>query len=115
MRLSYSPRIIANQSESFCTMVCMVAYRRWALKVWLLLGLLVGAATAAPQAQAVDLTGVGASLPYPLYARWAAAYYERTGHRVNYQSIGSGGGQQQIIARTVDFGASDDPMPGEEL
>lgn len=66
-------------------------------------------------AQAVDLTGAGASFPYPAYAKWAARYNAETGHRVNYQSIGSGGGQQQIIAKTVDFGASDDPMQGEAL
>lgn len=66
-------------------------------------------------AQAADLTGAGASFPYPIYAKWAAQYEKATGNRVNYQSIGSGGGQQQIIARTVDFGASDDPMKPEEL
>ncbi len=60
---------------------------------------------------AIDLTGAGASLPYPVYAKWAARYHALTGHRVNFQSIGSGGGQQQIIAGTVDWGASDDPMP----
>ncbi|HEX7386859.1 MAG TPA: phosphate ABC transporter substrate-binding protein PstS [Castellaniella sp.] len=66
-------------------------------------------------AQAADLTGAGASFPYPIYAKWAAQYEKATGNRINYQSIGSGGGQQQIIARTVDFGASDDPMKPEEL
>lgn len=72
-------------------------------------------AAAGAAAQAVDLTGAGASFPYPIYAKWAARYHAITGHRVNYQSIGSGGGQQQIITGTVDFGASDDPMPGEDL
>lgn len=57
-----------------------------------------------------DITGAGASLPYPAYASIAAKYYQTTGNRVNYQSMGSGGGQQQIIANTVDFGATDDPM-----
>lgn len=66
-------------------------------------------------AQAVNITGAGASFPYPVYAKWAAAYHKETGKQVNYQSIGSGGGQQQIIAKTVDFGASDDPMKGEAL
>lgn len=66
-------------------------------------------------AHAVDLTGAGASFPYPLYAKWAAAYHKQTGERINYQSMGSGGGQQQIIAGTVDFGASDDPMSGAQL
>lgn len=66
-------------------------------------------------AQAVNVTGAGASFPYPIYAKWAAAYHKETGKQVNYQSIGSGGGQQQIIAKTVDFGASDDPMKGDAL
>src|SRR5699024_11626336 len=66
-------------------------------------------------AQSVEITGAGASLPYPIYAQWAAAYHEQTGQRVNYQSIGSGGGQQQIIAGTVAFGASDDQMPEQAL
>ncbi|WP_373100402.1 MULTISPECIES: phosphate ABC transporter substrate-binding protein PstS [Pasteurellaceae] len=61
-------------------------------------------------AQAQTITGAGASFPYPIYAKWAALYEKETGNKVNYQSIGSGGGQQQIIANTVDFGASDDPM-----
>src|SRR5690554_7216285 len=66
-------------------------------------------------AQAVNVTGAGASFPYPIYAKWAAAYHKETGKQVNYQSIGSGGGQQQIIAKTVDFGASDDPMKSDAL
>lgn len=70
---------------------------------------------AALTAQAVDITGAGASLPFPVYAKWAARYHNETGNRVNYQSIGSGGGQQQIIAKTVVFGASDDPMKLEDL
>lgn len=70
---------------------------------------------AALTTHAVDITGAGASLPYPVYAKWAAKYHSETGNRVNYQSIGSGGGQQQIIARTVVFGASDDPMKPEDL
>ncbi|MDN5843738.1 MAG: phosphate ABC transporter substrate-binding protein PstS [Alcaligenaceae bacterium] len=70
---------------------------------------------AAASVQAADITGAGASFPYPIYAKWSAQYHKETGNRVNYQSIGSGGGQQQIIAKTVDFGASDDPMKGEAL
>ena len=76
-------------------------------------GIAFGAATLA--AQAADITGAGASFPYPVYAKWAAKYQEVTGNRINYQSIGSGGGQQQIIAKTVDFGASDDPMKPADL
>ena len=76
-------------------------------------GIAFGAATLA--AQAADITGAGASFPYPIYAKWAAQYQQETGNRINYQSIGSGGGQQQIIAKTVDFGASDDPMKAADL
>jgi len=75
----------------------------------------VALSAAALTAHAIDITGAGASFPYPAYAKWAAKYNEETGHRINYQSIGSGGGQQQIIAKTVDFGASDDPMKAEAL
>lgn len=66
-------------------------------------------------ANAQTITGAGASFPYPIYAKWAGLYEKETGNKVNYQSIGSGGGQQQIIAKTIDFGASDDPMKGETL
>lgn len=66
-------------------------------------------------AVAMDITGAGASFPYPIYAKWAGSYHKLSGHRINFQSIGSGGGQQQIIAGTVDFGASDDPMSAAEL
>jgi len=72
------------------------------------------AATALP-VQATDITGAGASFPFPLYAAWAARYLEETGNRVNYQSIGSGGGVAQISKPTVDFGATDAPLTGEEL
>src|SRR5690606_554972 len=73
----------------------------------------LGAVTFA--AHATDITGAGASFPYPIYARWAADYKAETGNTVNYQSIGSGGGVKQITAKTVDFGATDDPTQGEEL
>lgn len=61
------------------------------------------------------LNGAGASFPYPVYSSWAYMYKNETGINVNYQSIGSGGGIKQIIAGTVDFGASDDPLPKAEL
>ena len=77
------------------------------------LSLALGAA--AFTAQAVDITGAGASFPYPVYAKWASDYKAASGNAVNYQSIGSGGGQQQIIAKTVDFGASDDPLKADAL
>jgi phosphate transport system substrate-binding protein len=66
-------------------------------------------------APAADITGAGATFPYPLYAKWAEAYRQRTGVGLNYQSIGSGGGIKQIRSKTVDFGASDAPLKREEL
>src|SRR4051812_28530080 len=66
-------------------------------------------------ALAADITGAGATFPYPLYAKWAEAYKQQTGIGLNYQSIGSGGGIKQIRSRTVDFGASDAPLKAEEL
>jgi phosphate transport system substrate-binding protein len=79
--------------------------------------LLAGAtiAIAATAAHAQDITGAGATFPAPIYAKWAEAYKAATGAQLNYQAIGSGGGVKQIQARTVDFGASDDPLSGEEL
>ena len=72
------------------------------------------AATALP-ALAVDISGAGATFPYPIYAKWADAYKKESGNGLNYQSIGSGGGIKQISARTVTFGASDMPLKPEEL
>ena len=66
-------------------------------------------------AVAADISGAGATFPYPIYAKWADAYKKETGNGLNYQSIGSGGGIKQIEASTVTFGASDKPLPGEEL
>ncbi len=67
------------------------------------------------QAHAVDITGAGATFPYPIYAKWADAYKKQVGVGMNYQSIGSGGGIAQIKAKTVDFGASDMPLKPEDL
>lgn len=64
---------------------------------------------------AADITGAGATFPYPIYAKWAEAYKAKTGVGLNYQSIGSGGGIKQIKAKTVDFGASDKPLEEAEL
>lgn len=75
----------------------------------------VAAAAFAAPAFAVDITGAGATFPYPIYAKWADAYKKATGSSMNYQSIGSGGGIKQITARTVDFGASDMPMKPADL
>jgi phosphate transport system substrate-binding protein len=79
---------------------------------------LVAAATfafGATHAMAVDITGAGATFPYPIYAKWAEAYKAKSGVAMNYQSIGSGGGIAQIKAKTVDFGASDMPLKPEDL
>src|SRR5207248_1898844 len=62
-----------------------------------------------------NITGAGASFPYSLYAKWAEMYQAKTGVKLNYQAIGSGGGIKQILAKTVDFGASDKPLSLEEL
>jgi len=66
-------------------------------------------------AQAQEITGAGASAPAPLYSKWASDYNKATGVKVNYQSIGSGGGIKQIDSKTVDFGASDAPQTDEAL
>ena len=76
--------------------------------------LLALAAFAAPLF-AQDLTGAGATFPYPIYSKWFADYAARTGVQINYQSIGSGGGIRQFTERTVDFGASDAPMSNDEI
>jgi len=82
------------------------------LKIIAVAGLL--AATVLP-ATAGDISGAGATFPYPVYAKWADAYKKETGVGLNYQSIGSGGGIKQIEARTVTFGATDAPLKGEDL
>src|SRR5580700_4044309 len=66
-------------------------------------------------ASAVDISGAGATFPYPVYAKWADTYKKETGNGLNYQSIGSGGGIKQVKAKTVTFGASDMPLKPEEL
>ncbi|TNC08232.1 phosphate ABC transporter substrate-binding protein PstS [Methylobacterium terricola] len=79
--------------------------------------LAIGLATAqiATSAMALDITGAGATFPFPVYSKWAEAYRKETGNGLNYQSIGSGGGIKQIQAKTVDFGATDAPLKGETL
>ena len=79
------------------------------------LALSVMAASVSLSVQAAEITGAGASFPAPIYAKWADAYQKATSNRVNYQSIGSGGGIKQITAKTVDFGASDMPLKPEVL
>src|SRR5438128_7610760 len=66
-------------------------------------------------ARAAEINGAGATFPYPIYAKWAEAYAAKTGLKMNYQSIGSGGGIKQIAAKTVDFGASDMPLKAADL
>ena len=75
----------------------------------------VAAASVCCGALAADISGAGATFPYPVYAKWADAYKKQTGIGLNYQSIGSGGGIKQIKAKTVTFGASDMPLKPEEL
>jgi phosphate transport system substrate-binding protein len=86
------------------------------VKHWTVLAAAGFIATAAiVPATAADISGAGATFPYPIYAKWADAYKKQTGNGLNYQSIGSGGGIKQITARTVTFGASDMPLQPAEL
>jgi len=78
--------------------------------------MIAGAAIAvSAPALAADITGAGATFPYPIYAKWAEAYKAATGTGLNYQSIGSSGGIKQIRSKTVTFGATDAPVKGEDL
>lgn len=85
----------------------------WTRPVGGFLALLLATAPAVAGQQI--LTGAGATFPYPLYSNWFASYSRTTGVRINYQSIGSGGGIRQFIKRTVDFGATDGPMKDEQM
>ena len=78
-------------------------------------GLAISMAAASAAVLAADISGAGATFPYPIYAKWADSYKKETGNELNYQSIGSGGGIKQITARTVTFGASDVPLTAKEL
>ncbi|HWU84218.1 MAG TPA: phosphate ABC transporter substrate-binding protein PstS [Rhodocyclaceae bacterium] len=89
----------------------MFVTKKWAVR----LALTASAALCMTAAQAAEITGAGASFPAPIYAKWADAYNKATGNKINYQSIGSGGGIKQINAKTVDFGASDMPLTPEDL
>ncbi len=71
--------------------------------------------TVAVAAQSVNLTGAGATFPFPLYSKWSQVYEAEKSVKVNYQSIGSGGGIRQFISKTVDFGATDGPMTDEQI
>src|SRR3954462_12670032 len=72
-------------------------------------------AAASNGASDAQLTGAGATFPYPIYSKWFADYAAKTGVKINYQSIGSGGGIRQLSEQTVDFGASDSPMSDQEM
>jgi len=85
------------------------------MKSFLKKALVISAISLAPVAFAADMTGAGATFPYPIYAKWAEAYKAKTGSNLNYQSIGSSGGIKQIKAKTVDFGATDNPVKFEDL
>jgi phosphate transport system substrate-binding protein len=74
-----------------------------------------GVVAASTSAFAADITGAGATFPFPIYSKWADAYKKETGNGLNYQSIGSGGGIKQIQAKTVTFGATDMPLKVEQL
>ena len=80
-----------------------------------LVALALATATGVASAQSVSLTGAGATFPYPIYSKWFSDYAAQSGVRINYQSIGSGGGIRQLSEQTVDFGASDAPMSDAEL
>jgi phosphate transport system substrate-binding protein len=82
------------------------------MKSWLIAA---GLSASSVLSFAVDITGAGATFPFPVYSKWSEAYNEKTGVKLNYQSIGSSGGIKQIKAKTVDFGATDAPLKGDEL
>jgi phosphate transport system substrate-binding protein len=86
-----------------------VKFRSYAAAI----GLVVASCSLA--VSAAEITGAGATFPFPIYARWAEAYNKETNNRLNYQSIGSSGGIRQIRAKTVDFGATDAPLKAEDL
>jgi len=84
-------------------------------QVFVSIAVAAAASAFALSAQAADMTGAGATFPYPIYAKWAEMYKKASGNGLNYQSVGSGAGIKQIKARTVDFGASDMPLAADEL
>ncbi|EHK65502.1 phosphate ABC transporter substrate-binding protein PstS [Achromobacter arsenitoxydans] len=86
-----------------------VQAKRYAAGLGIFIALGMGAA------QAADITGAGSTFVYPILSKWSDTYNTKTGNKINYQSIGSGGGIAQIKAGTVDFGASDKPLPPKEL
>ena len=83
--------------------------------ILLSMAFVIAGSALAGETRAADISGAGATFPYPIYAKWADTYKKETNVGLNYQSIGSGGGIKQIIARTVTFGASDMPLKAEDL
>ena len=81
----------------------------------LALAALPAAAVLPAAGQGLTLNGAGATFPFPLYSKWSQVYAAEKGVQINYQSIGSGGGIRQFVAKTVDFGASDGPMTDEQI
>lgn len=93
----------------------MLKMLSWFAALALSAAVVLGAAGTTPAQQPVTLTGAGATFPFPLYSKWSQVYDAERGVRINYQSIGSGGGIRQFIAKTVDFGATDGPMTDEQI
>ncbi|AEH44545.1 phosphate ABC transporter, periplasmic phosphate-binding protein [Thermodesulfatator indicus DSM 15286] len=85
------------------------------MRKWLMVLMLFLFSVTGVHAAKLTLLGAGATFPYPLYSKWFNVYYKKTGIKVNYQAIGSGGGIRQLLARTVDFGATDAPMKDSDL
>ncbi len=105
--------VVANEpTDSKESVMCKQIAKRVLLGV---AGLSLAVAGFTQAAQVTEISGAGATFPYPVYAKWAEAYAAKTGVKMNYQSIGSGGGIKQIKAKTVDFGASDAPLKPAEL
>jgi phosphate transport system substrate-binding protein len=103
-----------SASSGVATTSCKEEFRMPAFRA-IFLGALVTCSVSAVASNAAEISGAGATFPYPIYAKWAEAYKAKTNVAMNYQSIGSGGGIKQIQSKTVDFGASDMPLKKEEL
>jgi len=103
--LNYPPQVVR---DSFFTQGVLVNFSRNLVAA-------VVSTVITVSAFASDITGAGATFPYPVYSKWAEAFKAKSGVGVNYQSIGSSGGIKQIKAKTVDFGATDAPLKADEV